>query len=254
MKPLLLSALLAVSLTSGLNALPAAAAPLVRQVSATQAQGLSGNGTVISVWAGAGTNIDFSQTGETVQRAWIDDPHAVTVDFDVPMSGQNAQGNSSGARIVHLRRVTGISFPNLPQARSTLLTVITQTHSGGAKTYLFEVRYGQGAPQYASVRITPDTSAASGGVVQISGNRSASWNDVQRGLDRAIAQSIIPPTSPVAVRVRSLLALVQNGTDLNSALAQSGVSLAVVARLAEMGYPPVSTPALLSAPGAGQPF
>lgn len=178
MKFLLLSTLLAVSLGSSLGTFPATAAPLVRQVSASQAQGLSGNGTIVSVWSGSGTNIDFSQTGELVQRAWIDDPHAVTVDFDVPMSGQNAQGSGGGARIVHLRRVTGISFPNLPQARSTLLTVITQTRSGGAKTYLFEVRYGQGTAQYASVRITPDASAASGGVVQIGGNRSASWNDV----------------------------------------------------------------------------
>jgi len=220
---------------------PVVAAPIVRSLSQSIAQGLSGNGASVTVWAGAGTNIDFTRTGETISRTWLDDPHAVVVDFDAPLG--------KGASIVHLKRVTGIHFPNLPETKATLLTVITRSRYG-KKTYLFEVRYGSGSPQYATLAIAPDSQASRG--LTIGDDQTANWRNVDRGLQRAIANQLISATSPVVLRVQNFLALTRNGMLLQPAAEQAQVSLAVVSKLAEMGMS-TTTPSPQSQPFPQQP-
>ena len=205
---------------------PASAVPIVQKVSQSQAQGLIGSGATATVWSGNGTNIDFTRTGETIQRAWLDDAHAIAIDFDATLDGRGS------ASIVHLKRVTGIHFPNLPETRSTLLTVVTRSPYG-KKTYLFDVRYGSGAPKYATLAIVPDAQPLTGGVALA--DRTANWNDVERGLRRAIAQQLISAQSPINQRVQTFLANVRNGMPMRQAAAQAKISLAVVSKLAQMG-------------------
>lgn len=206
---------------------PSTAMSIVRQVSQAQAQGLMGNGASVMVWAGSGTNIDFTRTDETIQRAWLDDAHALIVDFDA------ALGSRGDASIVHLKRVTGIHFPNLPETKATLLTVVTRSQYG-KKTYLFEVRYGFGTPQYATLAVVPNAQTLAGGIA-MSGDRPADWDAVERGLQQAIAQQLIKPKSPVALRMMNFLAFVRNGMPMQQAVQKSQVTLAVVSKLAEMG-------------------
>jgi hypothetical protein len=235
-----------------------ASASLIEQVSESQAQGLTGNGARVTVWNGSGTNIDFTHTGEVIQRVWLDDPSFVTIDFDGNLCGHNSGGcgEGSGASLIHLRRVNGIRFPNLPQTNSTLLTVITDS-AVGRKTYLFEVGYGAGAQQYASLVVTPDNqSAVGGGGITVTGGRTADWDDVEQGLHQVIAQKLLAPDSPVVSRVQTFLAGVRNGMTLEQALSSSGVSMAVVSHLAQVGYQSVTpttlatTPAPVAAPPA----
>jgi hypothetical protein len=123
----------------------AIAAQLVRQISQSQAQGLTGNEAQVTVWAGSGTNVDFTRTGEQIQRAWVDDPSHMVVDFDAPLCNGGGGNCSGGASFIHLRRVTGIHFPNLPETPSTLLTVITRSSQNPVpRQYLFQVTYGSG--------------------------------------------------------------------------------------------------------------
>jgi hypothetical protein len=206
---------------------PSIAAPIVRQVSQSGAQGFVGNGASVTVWAGSGTNIDFTRTGETIQRAWLDDPHAIVVDFDAPL------GSRGDANIIHLKRVTGIHFPHLPETKSTLLTVVTRSQYG-KKTYLFEVKYGSGTPQYATLAVVPDSQLLTGGVA-IGGDRPADWNAVERGLQQAIAQQLITANSPVALRMTHLLTYVRNGMPMQQAIQKAQVTMAVITKLAEMG-------------------
>lgn len=248
MKKHLLSLTMIPLLVSGVfsSITPAIAMPIVRQVSQSQAQGLKGNGIHVIVWQGAGTNIDFTRTGETVVRAWLDDPSKIVVDFD------GSLGKGSGARIVHLKRVKTINFPNIPRTESTLLTVITQSQYG-RKTYLFQVGYGSGKPQYASIAVTPDNqNLIDGGGVVVTGNRTANWSDVERGLQRALSQRLISSSSPVAKRVRAFLAQVRNGMPMQQAAQRSQLSLEVVSKLAEMGYS-TTTPATPPNPSSPTP-
>lgn len=206
---------------------PVAAAPIVHQVSQSQAQGLTGNGATVTVWAGSGSNIDFTRTGETIQRAWLDDPHAIVVDFDAPLNGR------TGASILHLKRITGVHFPNLPKTKSTLLTVVTASPYG-KKTYLFEIRYGSGTSQYATIAVTPDAEAV--GRLTLNHDR-ANWSTVERGLQRAISRQLFSATSPLVLRVQNFLALVRNGMPMQSAAERAKVSLSVISKLAELGTP-----------------
>jgi hypothetical protein len=216
----------------------AIAAPIVREMPQTQAQGLTGSGAYITVWAGSGTNIDFTRTGETIQRTWLDDPSLLTIDFDGSLCSRNA-GNDcdDGVSIIHLRRVVGIRFPNLPAAASTLLTVVTQSHQG-KKIYLFNVGYGSGTPGYATVAITPNFQLRNGVVMR--GDLVANWQAIETGLQRAIKQRLILVDSPVVLRVHDFLTRVRSGTPMSQAMQEAKVTLALISRLAAMGNSPTS--------------
>ncbi|NET55367.1 MAG: hypothetical protein F6K47_04020 [Symploca sp. SIO2E6] len=111
--------------------------------------------SVVKVWAGSGTNISFIPTGETIIRAWLDDPSMVTVDFDQPLCAADAQSCTSGSpSVVHLRLIEGVKVPNIPSANSSLLTVITETATGAQNLYSFRIERGTGEPEYHSIEIS----------------------------------------------------------------------------------------------------
>lgn len=212
-----------------------ARASMVQRVAESQARGLSGSGVEILLRNGPGTNIDFSETDEVVQRVWLDDPGFATIDFDGKLCDPNDRcdpQNGGGASIIHLRRVVGITFPNIPRANSTLLTVVTNSGEG-KKTYLFKISYGGGAAQYS---VIPDNQGALGNGITINNGRVANWDDVERGLRLAIEQKLLLPDSPVISRTNQFLAAVRNGSGINQAMITSGLSMAIVSRLAQMGY------------------
>lgn len=246
MKRLTLSLLTLISALSVGVARPAFSASLVRPIPIAQAQG---GGASFSVWPGSGTNIDFTRTGEVIQKVWLDNPSRIGIDFDGPLDGSGGQGQETGASVIHLRRLTGISFPNLPQTATTLLSVVTRTSGGGQKVYQFEVTYGSGSPQYATVAIMPESSGAlAGGAtaeVVISGGRRAALVNVEMGLRQAIIQGIIAADSPVADRAQEFIARVRNGDTVQSAADTADISMAIVSRLAELGLPRATPPAVL---------
>lgn len=109
---------------------------------------------VVKVWAGSGTNINFLAAGETITRAWLDDPSMVTLDFDRSLCAPEAQGCTTGRpSIVHLRWIEGIELSHLPSADSTLLTVMTQTPNGEERLYAFRIERSSGQPEYHTVEM-----------------------------------------------------------------------------------------------------
>lgn len=225
------------SVLSFSSAQPVFAGALVRPMPISQAQE---GGAQLSVWPGSGANIDFTRTEEVIQRVWLDDPSRLTVDFDAPLTGD------SGASVIHLRRVTGISFPNLPATASTLLTVVTQSRDDNRHVYQFEVNYGSGTPQYATVSITPSADSSNTDGLVMSNGRTASLADVERGLQQAIAQNLITASSPVIARTQDFLVRVRNGAAMQLAADEANISMAIVSQLATMGMPTLSLPTLIS--------
>lgn len=135
---ILIASSLAVLLLSGL------AGATTLQVSNQQAQGQN-KPLSVKVWPGYGLNLSFIETGETIIKAWLDDPSRIAMDLD---------GVNAVASVVHLRRIE--SDPGVPlmssQDGATLLTVITQSDRG-RKLYQIRIVPAEGAPDYFAVNV-----------------------------------------------------------------------------------------------------
>lgn len=219
----------------------------VQRIKSSQAQGLNSAIQTITVWSGAGTNLNFIPTGEIVKKVWLDDPSQITLDFDGSMCimGSNGTQNNcsdSAATVIHLRRIHQLQFPNLPRTATTLLSVVTTTPSGERKLYQFRVAYGTGNPQYHTIAIYPEPSIAdlsrTPPVIQLGGLRQAGLDDIERGLQVAKARKLLGRSQgnqSLEIKVQNFLALVRNGLSIQGALKQAGVSMALISKLGELG-------------------
>lgn len=196
----------------------------VKTITVEQARGRSSNLPIVLVWAGSGTNLNFISTGETIQRVWLDDPSRITLDFDAPLC-QSREGRScsrASTSVIHLRRIHPLNLPGLPKADSTLLTVITEGVSG-RQLYQFRVAYGSGSPQYSTVEIRANSSDF------------VNLNHVEHGLRVAISRGFVTSNAQTVTRINQFLRLSRNGTEITTAARQSGISLKLVNKLAELG-------------------
>lgn len=217
---------------------PAQANSPVQKVLSSEAQGLNNTLSTITVWAGAGANLNFIPTSEIVRKVWLDDPSQIVLDFDGPMctqSGGEDNCENSAATVVHLRRINAIKFPNLPQTASTLLSVITQTPRGEQKLYQFRIAYGSGEPQYHTVAIYPDSRIPTEGT---NGLLQAQLQNIELGLRVAKSRNLLGRSQGnqrLELRVQNFLALVSSGATPQSAAQQTGVSLRLISKLASLG-------------------
>lgn len=219
----------------------------VQKLNSRHAQGLTGILPTLTVWSGAGTNLNFIPTGEIVKKVWLDDPSQITLDFDGPMCIMGSNGtqkdcSSSAATVIHLRRIHQLKFANLPRTATTLLSVVTTTPSGERKLYQFRVAYGTGSPQYHTIAIYPDPSIAdlrrTLPVIELGGSRQAGLDDIERGLQFAKARKLLGRSQGnprLEIKVQNFLALVRNGQSIQSAVKQAGVSMALISKLGEFG-------------------
>lgn len=222
---------------------PVKAEPPVRSVFSNQAQGLGGEITTITVWSGAGTNLNFIPTGETIKKIWLDDPSKIVLDFDSPLCPASAAREQvsncgdSNAMVVHLRRINPMKFSSLPQTETTLLTVITEGATKDRKLYQFRVQLGKGKPQYSTLSIYPDSRGTPS--IELNRSRRARLEDVEKGLRVAVAKKLLGANQgnqAVQTKVNNFLALCRNGVTITDAAQQAGVSMALITRLAEWGW------------------
>lgn len=221
---------------------PAQAGSPIQKLSSSQAQGLNGVLPTITVWAGAGANLNFVPTSEIVKKVWLDDPSQITLDFDGSMcmdvSDRSSKSCENSATVIHLRRIHPINFPDLPQTGSTLLSVVTQIPGGERKLYQFRIVYGKGNPEYHAVAIYPD-SPANPTVNGVGGSfQEVQLPDIKQGLQVAKSQNLLgrnQGNQSLELRVQSFLALANRGENLQSAASQSGLSMQLIHKLAELG-------------------
>jgi hypothetical protein len=119
---------------------------LAKTLSVTNAQAQGRNkATSVKVWPGYGLNISFIETGESIIKAWLDDPSRIAMDLD---------GKDGAASVVHLRRIK--PDQGLPlmasQDGATLLTVITESETG-RKLYQIKVLPVDGVPDYYALNV-----------------------------------------------------------------------------------------------------
>lgn len=229
----------------------------VQKVLSSEAQGLNDTLRTITVWAGAGANLNFIPTGEIIKKVWLDDPSQIVLDFDGSMctqSGERGEDNcsNSAATVVHLRRIHAIKFPDLPQTASTLLSVITQAPGGERKLYQFRIAYGLGKPQYHTVAIYPDSQIPNNGT---NGLLQAQLQNVELGLRVAKSRNLLGRSQGnqrLELRVQNFLGLVSSGVTPQSAAQQAGVSLRLISKLASLATTSVQVQQQTQSPAPNQ--
>ncbi len=215
------------------------AAP-VQSIFASRAEGKNGQPlATITLWPGYGTNLNLIPTGEVIKKAWLDDPSRVAIDFDgcLARSGEGqgaAAGDNCGTTVIHLRQITGVTFPGLTSSENatTLLTLIAEG-SEGKKLYQFRVEMGKGAPQYNTLSVYPDSQGTP--YIDV-GLRKATVEDITKGLSLAEAQKLISRRDAAWSKVQNFLAQVRSGESVGSSLQRSGANMAIITKLAELSF------------------
>ena len=189
--------------------------------------------TTVNLYRGQGVTLNFRPTGETVQRAWLDDPSRTTLDFDDADCATTTTENCA-ASVIHLRRINSLNFPGLPTADTTNLTVLTDSN-----LYSFQLAFPEsGSPGYSVLNIQPereDTPTAPSFPRAIERTQSEGIAAVERGLSIAVDRELIAVDDPLWQRTQTFLSLVKDGFSAQAAAQQVGVSKNLILRLAEMG-------------------
>lgn len=132
-----------------------------RKISTSDAQGLNGQTIELEIPFGYDLTVDFLELEETIVDAAPGDPSSFVFNglvgkicpkfISTPCEG-------SGSKVISIRQIEPIEFPNIPSSAdgSTTLTLVTQSQSG-FKVYKFILRKGQGEPAFDHLKIVPDT-------------------------------------------------------------------------------------------------
>lgn len=215
----------------------------VQKISSSQAQGLDGPISTLTIWPGVGTNLSVIPTGETIRKVILDDPSQIGLDFDGPMcvvqgpTDLDKNCEMSAASVIHLRRTTKLNFKQLPKAKSrTLLTVVTEEATGKKKVYPFWVTLGTGEPQYQTITIYPDAQPQEDQQA-LSILPQVQLAQIAQGLEVARSKRLIYPQQPLWVKMQQFMELVKRGEPMPAAAQRSGVSMALVMKLSEIAGP-----------------
>ncbi len=135
-----------------------ASASIIRKVAASQVTGETAQLQTVKVWNGHGVSISFYRTGEIIKKIWLDDPSKFVFDVDGCLEGLGrCSQKSTGAGLIHIRRIEKVKIPGLPQAtHGAHMTVITESGST-RKSYHFRIVPGSGKPEYSQIEIIGDT-------------------------------------------------------------------------------------------------
>lgn len=85
-----------------------------------------------------GTTISWSDTDETIQKIWLDNPSFATIDIFGCVSGWK-DCFPSDAQIIHLKRNQDLKLKHIPFANKTLLTVVTKNNQNQTRLYFYEI-------------------------------------------------------------------------------------------------------------------
>lgn len=214
---------ISVLITSVVSTMPARAS-LVQDASLSTA--CQGDVPVV-VHSGMGAVIDFTQTDQVVERAWLGDPSKVTLDFDRPLEG--------GSRVLFLRRISELSFDGLPATSTTLLTAVL-AGAEGSTVCQFPVSYSSSAPEYTNLRLNNEPEASTGERTEPRTDlltSTVSIDDVERGIEANAL--VLGQDSPVVQRVNDFIGKVRGGEPQQSVAQELEIEWALILELSRQG-------------------
>lgn len=205
----------------------------VRIIPQSKATGTQAQLQTVEVWPGHGISISFYETGEVIQRVWLDDPSRILMDVDGCLQGLSDRSNckDSGAGLIHLRQINSVSIPGMPTAKNGAhLTVITQSSAGTRQVYNFRVLTSKGTPRYSTISITPDVTRKEAPPAD-----SIIVATITKGSQVAAEKRWITPSNPLWQKLQQLIQELQSGKNLTNAAESVKVSPQLIERLLQLG-------------------
>ena len=135
--------------------------PAKRQIGISQAMGVSGVTSVVSLSPMQSLNISFIKTGEVIKKVWLGNPSKVVMDYDSPLCKDGANDSNCGATVINLRQLAqpldlDMNLPASARGNRTSLTVITTGAGGLRNLYQFQLVLNVPTPAYSILEVVPD--------------------------------------------------------------------------------------------------
>lgn len=189
---------------------------------------LDGRVPIVVAVEGGGVNIDFSETGETVQKVTLDDTSKVLVDFDKSLP------------IVRLFR-SNVTNKDIPNAKTTQLSVTTKGADGDFHLYIFPVTTSSKPAVFTKFLI--------GGVTRKRGSNTIAT----AALGAKVAQQNQTLVDPqLKARVAHYVQMRDRGMSDRKAAKRAKISIALAKRLDELGQSAPASVAALPTPRAAE--
>jgi hypothetical protein len=177
----------------------------------TVSEALNGRVPIVVAAEGGGVIVDLGQTDEVIKKATIDDPSRITVDV------------TEGIPVLRLF-VANIPVKDIPRAKTTQLTVMTQTKEGEWKTYIFPVTVSTKSAAYTKFVV--------GG--QSEQDTKTTFVTAAAGFQQAQRQkTLVDPR--LKGRARMYLSYLKAGHSPNQARRKAKISKAMAQKLDELG-------------------
>jgi hypothetical protein len=135
--------------------------PAKQQIGVSQAMGVSGVTSVVSLSPRQSLNISFIKTGEIIKKVWLGNPSKVVMDYDSPLCKDGANDSNCGATVINLRQLAqpidlDMNLPASARGDLTSLTVITTGAGGLRNLYQFQLVLNVPIPAYSILEVVPD--------------------------------------------------------------------------------------------------
>jgi hypothetical protein len=135
--------------------------PAKRQIGVSQAMGVSGVTSVVSLSPMQSLNISFIKTGEIIKKVWLGNPSKVVMDYDSPLCKDSVKDSNCGATVINLRQLAqpidlDMNLSASARGDLTSLTVITTGTGGQRNLYQFQLVLNVPTPAYSILEVVPD--------------------------------------------------------------------------------------------------
>jgi hypothetical protein len=187
----------------------------------------------IPVYPGRISSVDFSSTDEVINYIGLGDSSKIVFNTDLPIE-------SGAAKSIFLRPIQTLKFLGATTTPITNLVVKTMSEDGKSRLYNFNIVHSRGNPANLGIQIVTQTQSGKQGMnasMKTDSDRTVSLNDVQKGLQTAIAKGYTDSNDPIVYKVKRFLIIARNqNLSMIDAANAAGVDLAIVNELAQMVY------------------
>lgn len=193
------------------------------------------SGIPLKTYNGQLTTIDFSPSQQKITYIGLSDRSRHTLNTDVPLESGQAQA-------VFILPIQKLDFPGATTSPNPNLVLRTINDEGVTQTCNFLISTHLGKMDTLGIKFIPSNmpdvpvaqSAPEAGSFKVSFDRTATPDDLEAGLEIAIARGLTTFDDPVTSQVRNLAFQLRNGTELQDALAETGTPPEVAQKVAEI--------------------